>query len=85
MDSRVRVEIIEGCMKWVATHGGSMPTSGRLDRRSWLSMLRVEYAFGHSMDAPLTSVIDGNTVIWIIGIPIRQDAALGPLTIEFEE
>lgn len=68
-------ELIHTIMEWVALHG-KMPRQGRIDRRMWLDLYD---------DGLITTVLDGNTVIWLVGIPFREDYTLGYKIVEFDE
>jgi len=74
-------EIMTALIGWTAKRGGAMPNSARLDRQSWLSFYRER----KQADSIVDTVLNGNTVIWFLGIPFREDNGLDYKTVEFDE
>lgn len=78
--SEYRQDILRALTAWATTHGGRLPTSGRLSRETWL-----ELAYPSSHPAPFLTVLGGDSVIWVAGIPIKGDHTLAPRIIEWVE
>lgn len=74
--SERRLELLRALYNWAGAHEGRMPTLGRIDRATWLSL---------AFDDAFVSVLGGDSVIWVGGIPFKGDPSLGYHIVDFSD